>query len=43
MKNKYKISKDLFKSWVKEYHIHGAAKIFLFILWCVVGVAGIAS
>lgn len=23
MKNKYKISKDLFKSWVKEYHIHG--------------------
>ena len=43
MKNEYKISKDLFKSWAKEYHIHGAANIFLFILWCVVGVAGIAG
>ena len=29
MKNEYKIPKDLFKSWAKEYHIHGAANIFL--------------
>jgi hypothetical protein len=41
MKNKYKITKDLIKSWAKEYHIHGAVNIFLFILWCVVGVMGL--
>ena len=41
MKNKYKITKDLIKSWAKEYHIHGAVNIFLFILWCVVGVIGL--
>ena len=40
MKNEYKITKDLIKSWAKEYHIHGAANIFLFILWCIVGVIG---
>ena len=41
MKNEYKITKDLIKSWAKEYHLHGAANIFMFILWCVVGVAGL--
>ena len=40
MKNEYKITKDLIKSWAKEYHLHGTANIFLFILWCVVGVIG---
>lgn len=41
MKNEYKITKDLIKSWAKEYHLHGKANIALFILWCVVGVIGI--
>ena len=40
MKNEYKITKDLIKSWAKEYHLHGTANISLFILWCVVGVIG---
>ena len=40
MKNEYKITKDLIKSWAKEYHLHGTANIFLFIFWCVVGVIG---
>ncbi len=43
MKNEYKITKDLIKSWAKEYHLHGAANIFLFILWCVVGIIGISG
>ena len=43
MKNEYKITKDLIKSWAKEYHIHGAANIFLFIFWCVVGVVGLSG
>ena len=30
MKNEYKITKDLIKSWAKEYQIHGAADIFFF-------------
>ena len=41
MKNEYKITKELLRSWAKEYHIHGVANIFLFILWCVVGIIGI--
>ena len=41
MKNEYKITKDLIKSWAKEYHIYGAANVFLFVFWCVVGVVGI--
>ena len=41
MKNEYKITKDLLKSWAKEYHIHGAANIFLFVLWCAVGIIGL--
>ena len=40
MKNEYKITKDLIKSWAKEYHLHGTANIFLFIFWCVAGVIG---
>ena len=43
MKNEYKITKDLIKSWAKEYHIHGVANIFLFILLCVVGIIGISG
>ena len=43
MKNQYKITKDLIKSWAKEYHIHGAANIFLFVFWCTVGVLGISG
>ena len=43
MKNEYKITKDLIKSWAKEYHIHGAANIILFILWCVAGIIGISG
>lgn len=43
MKNEYKITKDLIKSWAKEYYIHGSANIFLFIFWCVVGVVGVSG
>ena len=41
MKNQYKITKDLFKSWAKEYHLHGAADIVSFIYWCIIGVGGL--
>ena len=43
MKNQYKITKDLMKTWAKEYHLHGAANVILFIMWCVFGVIGIAG
>ncbi len=43
MKNEYIVTKNLIKSWAKEYHIHGAANIFLFILWCVVGIVGVSG
>ncbi len=43
MKNEYKITKELMKSWAKEYHLHGAANIVGFIIWCVLGVIGIAG
>ncbi len=41
MKNEYMITKDLIKSWAKEYHVHGAAGITLFVFWCAVGVFGL--
>jgi len=41
MKNEYKITKDLIKSWAKEYHLYGAANILLFVFWCIAGVIGI--
>ena len=43
MKNQYKITKDLMKTWAKEYHLHGAANVILFIIWCVLGIIGIAG
>lgn len=43
MKNQYKITKDLMKTWAKEYHLHGAANVILFIMWCVLGIIGIAG
>ena len=43
MKNEYKITKELIRSWAKEYHVHGATNIFLFILWCVVGIIGFSG
>ena len=43
MKNQYKITKDLMKTWAKEYHLHGAANVMLFTMWCVLGVIGIAG
>ncbi len=43
MKNEYKITKELVRSWAREYHLHGAANIFLFVLWCVIGVVGIGG
>ena len=42
MKNEYKITKDLMKSWAKENHLHGAANIILFSLWCILGILGTA-
>ena len=41
MKNEYKITKKLMMSWAKEYHLHRAADIILFVLWCVVAVIGL--
>lgn len=41
MKNEYKITKELMKSWAKEYHLHGKANIILFALWCVLGGCGL--
>ena len=41
MKNEYKITKKEMMSWAKEYHLHGAANIILFALWCIVGVIGL--
>lgn len=43
MKNEYKITKDLLKSWAKEYHLRGSANIFLFIILCFVGLVGISG
>lgn len=43
MKNEYKITKDLMKSWAKEYHLYGKANKILFVGWCVLGVIGIAG
>ena len=43
MKNEYRITKDLMKSWAKEYHLHGKANIVSFTLHCVVGAMGIAG
>ena len=43
MKNQYKITKDLMQTWAKEYHLHGAANVILFIIWCVLGVIGISG
>ena len=40
MKNEYRITKKLINSWAREYHLHGAYNILLFILWCIVGVIG---
>ena len=39
MKNQYKITKDLMKTWAKEYHLHGAANVILLILWCILGIS----
>ncbi len=43
MKNEYKITKSLIKSWAKEYHLHGAANIFWFVIWCTFCVVGILT
>lgn len=41
MKNEYKITKKLMKSWANEYHIYGKRNVINFALWCIVGVCGI--
>ena len=43
MKNQYKVTKDLMRSWAKEYHLHGKANIIAFILFCVLGAIGTAG
>ena len=43
MKNEYKITKALMKEWAREYHLDDARNIFLFILWCFMGIFGIAG
>ena len=42
MKNEYKMTKALMMSWAKEYHLQGVANIVLFVLWCIVGLSGLA-
>ncbi len=42
MKNEFKVTKELMMSWAKEYHLHGAANIILFIGWCIVGLFGLS-
>ncbi len=41
MKNEYKVTKQLMKSWVKSYSFRGAANIVNFIVSSVLGVVGI--
>lgn len=41
MKNEYKVTRDLMRSWAREYHLHGAASISLFVFWCAAGIIGI--
>ena len=41
MKNEYKITKSLVKSWAKERYFAGAADVVLLILWSIVGVCGV--
>ncbi|MBE6697055.1 MAG: hypothetical protein E7581_00875 [Ruminococcaceae bacterium] len=41
MKNEYQITKKLIMSWAREYHLFGAANIFLFVLWCAIGLFGL--
>ena len=41
MKNEYKVTRDLMMNWAKDYLIIGKTNVFLFVLWCVVGLIGI--
>lgn len=43
MKNEYKITKELMKSWAKEYHLHGTAKKVSFIIMCYVAISGVGG
>lgn len=43
MKNEYIITKELMKSWAKEYHLYGTGNIVSFIIGCFVGIVGIAG
>ena len=43
MKNQYIITRELMKTWAKEYHLHGAANVIAFILRCMIGAMGIAG
>jgi len=43
MKNEYKITKDLIKSWAGEYPLYGAVNILLFLVWCIAGILGITG
>ena len=43
MKNEYKITKNLMKSWAKGYHLHGTKNVIWFIMWCILGIVGIAG
>lgn len=42
MKNEYKINKKVMMSWAKEYHLQGRSSITSFILWCIIGICGLA-
>ena len=43
MKNEYKITKKEMMSWAKEYHLHGAANVILFIVWCIFGISSVVG
>lgn len=35
MKNEYKVTKELIKSWAREYHLIGAANVVSFVMLCI--------
>ena len=41
MKCEYKVTKQLVKSWTREFQFNGAADVILLILWLLVGLCGI--
>lgn len=43
MKNEYIVTKELTKSWAKEYHLRNKKVILLFVMLCIIAVCGLTS